>query len=212
MSRSHLAAAHVDAPGDEGYQRIAAALHDHGWSEQDDFLPPDLTRALASECAALEAAGALMQARVSQGTDRSLRPELRGDRIKWLEAGQSLACDRYLAILETLRVVLNRELFLGLDNYETHFAFYPPGASYRPHRDRFRHDDSRSVSIVVYLNANWLPDHGGALRLHPQGRVTHDILPVGGRLAVFLSADMLHEVLPATRGRSSLTGWFRVRS
>jgi SM-20-related protein len=209
--RSHLPA-HVDASGDEGYRRIAAALHDHGWSEQDDFFPPDLTLALASECAALEAAGALTLARVSQGADRSLRPELRGDRIQWLEAGQSVACDRYLAIVETLRVVLNRELFLGLDEYETHFAFYPRGASYQQHRDRFRHDDSRRVSIVVYLNADWLPEHGGALRLHPEGRVMQDISPVGGRLAVFLSADMLHEVLPATRGRSSLTGWFRVRS
>jgi SM-20-related protein len=39
-----------------------------------------------------------------------------------------------------------------------------------------------------------------------------DISPVGSRTVVFLSADMLHEVLPATRDRLSLTGWFRRRS
>ena len=209
--RSHLPVP-VMARADEGHRRIAAALHDQGWSEQDDFFPADLTLALASECAALEATGALALARVSQGVDRSLRPDLRGDRIQWLEAGQSIACDRYLAIVEGLRVVLNRELFLGLDEYETHFAFYPAGASYQQHHDRFRHDDSRMVSVVVYLNADWLPAQGGALRLHPEGLASQDISPVGGRVAVFLSADMLHEVLPATRGRSSLTGWFRVRS
>ena len=32
-----------------------------------------------------------------------------------------------------------------------------------------------------------------------------------GSLLVFLSADMPHEVLPATRDRLSLTGWFRRR-
>jgi SM-20-related protein len=203
---------HIDAFGDEGNHRIAMALHDHGWSEQEDFFPPDLTLALASECMALEASGALTPARVSQGLDRSFQPDLRGDRIQWIETGQSVACDRYLAIVDTLRIVLNRELFLGLGEYETHFAFYPAGASYQQHRDRFRHDDSRMVSVVVYLNADWLPEHGGALRLHPAGLATQDISPVGGRLAVFLSGDMLHEVLPATRGRSSLTGWFRIRS
>ena len=114
--------------------------------------------------------------------------------------------------METLRVALNRGLFLGLDEYESHFAFYTPGASYKQHRDRFRHDDSRTVSVIVYLNTDWLPEHGGALRLHPEGLNTQDISPVGSRITVFLSADMLHEVLPATRDRLSLTGWFKRRA
>jgi SM-20-related protein len=191
---------------------IVDAVQEHGWSEQDSFLPAELTRALALECAARAAAGALTPARVSQGAAQSLQPDIRGDRIQWLEAGQSDACDQYLAIMETLRVTLNRELFLGLDNYESHFAFYTPGASYARHRDRFRDDDSRTVSVIVYLNADWLPEHGGALRLHPEGLSARDILPVAGRIGTFLSADMLHEVLPATRDRMSLTGWFRRRT
>ncbi|WP_429254526.1 2OG-Fe(II) oxygenase [Paraburkholderia sp. GAS334] len=211
VTRSH-SPAHFDASGDERHRRIVDAVHDHGWSEQDNFLPPDLTLALALECAALAAAGMLTLARVSQGAASSLQPDVRGDRIQWLESGQSEACDRYLAIVETLRIALNRGLFLGLDEYESHFAFYAPGASYRQHRDRFRHDDSRTVSVIVYLNRDWLPEHGGALRLHPEGLSTQDISPVGSRLVVFLSADMLHEVLPATRDRLSLTGWFRRRS
>ena len=38
-----------------------------------------------------------------------------------------------------------------------------------------------------------------------------DIFPVGGTLVAFLSARYWHEVLPATRERLSLTGWFKVR-
>ncbi len=37
------------------------------------------------------------------------------------------------------------------------------------------------------------------------------MLPQLGTLAVFLSANLPHEVLPATRERLSLTGWFRRR-
>jgi SM-20-related protein len=210
MNRSY-SPEHSIAPGDEGHRRIVDALRDYGWSEQDNFLPPDLTLSLALECAALVAAGTLTLARISQGAARSLQPDVRGDRIHWLEAGQSEACDRYLAIMEMLRIALNHKLFLGLEEYEGHFAFYAPGASYLQHRDQFRHDDSRTVSVIVYLNSDWLPEHGGALRLHPEGLGMRDISPVGSRIAMFLSADMLHEVLPATRDRLSLTGWFRRR-
>ena len=199
------------AAATQPHQPILDAIRDHGWSEQDIFLPEDLTIALALECAALAAAGKLTLAGVSRGAAQSVQPGIRGDQIHWLEAGQSLACDRYLGIMESLRVALNRGLFLGLDEYESHFAFYAPGASYLKHVDRFRDDDSRTVSVVVYLNPGWLPEHGGALRLHPQGRHTEDIAPLGSRLVLFLSADMLHEVLPATRDRLSLAGWFRRR-
>jgi SM-20-related protein len=211
-----LSPALSDAYANDLHRHIVDAVHEHGWSEQDVFLPPELTIALARECMALAAAGSLTRARVSQGAARLLQPDIRGDQIHWLHAGQSDACEQYLAIMETLRIALNRELFLGLDEYESHFAFYPPGASYKQHRDRFRDDDSRVVSVVVYLNADWLPQHGGALRLHLDGTAdgagARDILPVAGRIAVFLSADMLHEVLPATRDRLSLTGWFRRRA
>ncbi|MFM0014356.1 2OG-Fe(II) oxygenase [Paraburkholderia sediminicola] len=211
MNRSY-SPARSDVPGDEGHRRIVDDLHLHGWSEQDNFFPPDLTLALALECTTLAAAGMLTLARVSQGAARSLQPNIRDDQIQWLEAGQSEACDRYLAIMEALRITLNHRLFLGLEEYESHFALYTPGASYLQHRDQFRHDDSRTVSCVVYLNADWLPEHGGALRLHPEGLGMRDIAPVGSRIAVFLSADMLHEVLPATRDRLSLAGWFRRRA
>ena len=210
MTRLHSPAV-PDAPVDDLHRPIVDAVHQHGWAEQDFFLPPELSAALAQECAALAAAGSLTRAGVGHGAAKALQSDIRGDQIRWLQTGQSDACDQYLAIMETLRVALNRALFLGLDDYESHFAFYPPGALYKQHRDRFRDDDSRVISVIVYLNADWLPEHGGALQLHPEGFSTRNILPVASRIAVFLSADMLHEVLPATRDRISLTGWFRRR-
>ena len=52
---------------------------------------------------------------------------------------------------------------------------------------------------------------GGALRLHlPDGAV--DVPPRGGTLVLFLSAEIEHEVLPTTRERLSIAGWFRRRA
>lgn len=186
-------------------------LAEHGWSQQNSFLSEELTVALAAECHLLNDAGGMKLAGVGRGIAQAVRPTIRGDQITWLKPGQSLACDRYLQIMENLRVALNRTLFLGLDEYESHFAFYKPGASYLKHLDRFRDDDSRTVSVVIYLNPDWLPEQGGALRLHPEGLGTQDIGPLASRLVLFLSAQMLHEVLPATRDRLSIAGWFRRR-
>ena len=38
------------------------------------------------------------------------------------------------------------------------------------------------------------------------------VAPAVGTLAVFLSEDFEHEVLPARRDRYSIAGWFRVNS
>jgi SM-20-related protein len=136
---------------------------------------------------------------------------VRGDRIDWLESGQSAACDQYMALLDELRQALNFGLYLGLEDFESHFALYPPGAFYLKHLDRFRDDDRRAVSVVLYLNPDWQPEHGGALRLYLKNGEVRDVSPLAGTLVVFLSAEMPHEVLPTTCDRLSLTGWFRRR-
>lgn len=191
--------------------RIIDDLAEHGWSLQPLFTSSTLTLDLAEECHRRAAAGALVPASVGRGTLVVVSEGVRGDRIQWLEAGQDAACDQYLAIMEGLRQALNQDLYLGLEDFESHFALYPPGAFYLKHLDRFRDNDRRTVSAVLYLNQDWQAEQGGALRLYLADGETRDVLPQAGSLLVFLSADMPHEVLPATRERLSLTGWFRRR-
>jgi SM-20-related protein len=202
---------HIDACVAERYRAIADDIHRQGWSEQPHFLSAALTRALEAECRGLAHTGALAAAEVGRGAARACRPDVRGDRIGWIKAAQSAACDAYLAQMRALRLALNRELCAGLGDYEAHFAWFAPGAAYVRHRDRFRNDDSRIVTVVTYLNDRWHPEHGGALRLYGNDGDAHDIAPDSGRVVVFLSADIEHEVLPATRNRLSLTGWFTRR-
>ena len=186
-------------------------LAEQGWAIATNALPVDLTLELAQECRARANLGALQPAGVGRGSAHGVQEGVRGDHIQWLEPGQCAAGDRYLAMLDDLRGQLNQALYLGLEDYEGHFALYPPGTFYQKHLDRFRDDDRRAVSAVFYLNSDWLPEQGGALRLYLAAGRELDVLPEAGTLVLFLSADLPHEVLPATRERLSLTGWLRRR-
>lgn len=186
-------------------------LAEQGWALQPLFAPQLLTLELAEECRKRAARGALAPAAVGRGAQQQIREGLRGDHIQWLESGQAAACDQYLQLMDELRQALNQGLYLGLEDYESHFALYPPGAFYQKHVDRFRDDDRRAVSAVLYLNPDWQAEQGGALRLYLPDGSHRDVLPQAGSLLLFLSADMPHEVLPASRERLSLTGWFRRR-
>jgi SM-20-related protein len=186
-------------------------LAEQGWAIVANALPADLTLELAQECRERASQGALQPAGVGRGSAHGVQEGVRGDHIQWLEPGQCAAGDRYLGMLDDLRGQLNQALYLGLEDYEGHFALYPPGTFYQKHLDRFRDDDRRAVSAVFYLNSDWLPEQGGALRLYLADGRELDVLPEAGTLVLFLSADLPHEVLPATRERLSLTGWLRRR-
>lgn len=190
---------------------IVDDLASQGWSQQTDFLPAELVSALAAECRRRAGDGQLNPAGVGRGGTLEVREAIRGDHIRWLEPGESSACDRYLDTMDALRQAINQGLFIGLEDYECHFALYPPGAFYRRHLDRFRDDDRRAVSAVIYLNQDWQPGDGGELRMFLDDQRVHDVAPTAGTLVVFLSGDVPHEVLAAGRERLSLTGWFRRR-
>jgi SM-20-related protein len=191
----------------------------------DQFIPDDLTASLRELALTRQLEGLMHQA----GTSKTAvtNPALRGDQITWLEESDPHpAVRQYFALLEALRLLLNRNLMMGLDNIETHFAVYPAGSSgYATHIDRFHQHrlapagGSRALTLIIYLNDAWPKDAGGELRLYtgqhtvpPLQDAPHiDIEPIGGRLVLFLSARFWHAVLPAKQARISVTGWFKTR-
>jgi SM-20-related protein len=115
--------------------------------------------------------------------------------------------------MEMLRVGINRRLFLGLFDYECHFARYAPGSFYKKHVDAFRGRSNRVLSTVFYLNPQWGSADGGELLIYSgDGQVEASVKPTMGTLVVFLSETVPHEVLPAARLRHSIAGWFRVNA
>lgn len=192
---------------------VVAGLLRDGWAEVRHYLPEPLVGALARELALAHACGAMQPAAVGRGTARQHLAEIRGDRILWLDStGASVATREFLQRMEVLRLAINRSLWLGLFDFEAHFACYPPGAHYARHRDQHRDSDRRQLTVTAYLNPGWKPGDGGALRLYVDGDACHDVLPAAGTLVAFLSERYEHEVLPARRARWSVTGWFRRRA
>lgn len=196
-------------------ESVVQQLAENGWCALPGFLSADLVQRLARDAGALYQAGQLRPAATGQGTQREVRAGLRDDAIAWLDDHPASAAQQeYLARMEELRQAANRELQLGLFDLEAHFARYPAGARYQKHFDTFQQDSRRTLSVICYLNSNWQESDGGQLRIYLDE--TDDsrhvgILPEGGTLACFLSHRFAHEVLPATRERLSLTGWFRRR-
>lgn len=189
---------------------MADALGARGWIVVPSFFAAAEVAALAADCRALDAAATLMPAATGREAGRR-QAGLRGDRTRWFEPDAlSSPQAAYWQAMDALRRGLNQRLLLGLESLEAHYALYPPGAGYARHRDRFRDDDARVLSSVCYLNEGWQPADGGVLRLHLTDGV-HDVVPQDGALALFLSAEIEHEVLPAQRERLSIAGWFRRR-
>jgi predicted 2-oxoglutarate/Fe(II)-dependent dioxygenase YbiX len=137
------------------------------------------------------------------------------------------------ARLDSLRPDLESTFAIRLGIGEGWSALrYPPGAFYRPHRDRGaasgpaaaggsdRGDRDvslhRAVSVVVFVNGPGdaaAPFDGGALRFYgllddPRARdLGLDLIPEAGTLVAF-DAALLHEVTAVTAGeRYSLVTW-----
>src|SRR5699024_10260667 len=95
-----------------------------------------------------------------------------------------------------------------------HFAHYSPRAYYKRHRDAFRGEANRVLSVVASLNSRRGAHDGGELVLYREDRDREVIKVVllYGSLVVFLSEEFPHEVLPAKRDRYSVAGWYRLNA
>jgi SM-20-related protein len=197
------------SPASAKMAAIGHTLEQRGWCVVDDALDAPTIQVLRLDLLARRARGALHHAGVGRGASQRVNSDIRGDQILWLDDETGAPARNLLRHFESLRIALNRSVVMGLSEFEAHYSWYPPGAAYQRHIDRHRDSDARMVSSVLYLNDDWPEDAGGALRLHFDPDDSVDIAPLGGRLVLFLSAQVEHEVLPATRDRLSIAGWFR---
>jgi SM-20-related protein len=190
----------------------SADLSLRGISIQDGFAAPDEVQALRDSSSSRQARGDFAAARVGAPGSEQRRESIRGDFTCWLREPLS-PCERVLLDrLEGLRLQFNRDLFLGLFELELHYARYPAGAAYARHVDQPHDSAQRQVSFALYLNPDWQPNDGGALRIYAPDDNYVDVEPLAGRLVCFLTAGREHEVMPARRERHSISGWFRGRS
>ncbi|MEY4930182.1 MAG: hypothetical protein RI909_906 [Bacteroidota bacterium] len=186
---------------------VADGLADHGLAIIDDFLSPSEVQSILQLDEFKNGLLQFKKAGIGKSQEKQINEAIRGDYIEWIDqASAQPALQVYLAKLQELISFVNQNLFLSLKDYEVHMTIYPSGSYYKRHLDQFKKDDHRKLSVICYLNENWIEEEGGQLRIYlPEKSI--DVLPLAGRLVCFRSDQLEHEVLPTTRPRLSLTGW-----
>lgn len=194
------------------FDDIARALATTGYMVLPQALPPALVDALFIHFKSL-AVNDFRRAGIGKEIEHQVNAFVRSDAIAWLDGSHAATSD-YLSWMEALRLGLNQRLFLGLFDFESHYAWYPHGAFYRKHLDAFKGQMNRVISSVLYLNPTWTPADGGELVIYNSDgeRELERIAPQYGKLVLFLSEEFPHEVLPVNKPRYSIAGWFRVNN
>lgn len=177
----------------------------------DDFLPGDLYEHVLTQFNQYKQQDLLEPAGIGSLTTYQINENVRSDEIVWLDRNE---CSEQIAnyfrfIQEELIPKLNRNLFLSIKDFEFMLAYYPPGGFYKKHLDQFKDRNNRLLSMVIYMNDDWQKGDGGELEIFTNDEPSQSVIvePIGNRLVLFNSATIWHQVLPANKGRKSITGW-----
>lgn len=188
---------------------IADALVDKGYVFLTDLVPAHISQVLLEKIQSTQA-HELKAASIGRGAEQQLNPDIRRDRIQWLEEHNE-PDGQYLELMTQLKNGLNRRLFMGLFDYESHYAVYQPGAFYKKHVDALKGSQNRILTTVFFLNPHWKEADCGELIIYDeQDNELERIAPKMGHFVIFLSERFPHEVRQTLAQRNSIAGWFRV--
>lgn len=189
------------------WEARADHLAENDWVILDDFLPTDLTTACRNFLKQKLELDEFKQAGIGALNDFRIEKAIRSDEIFWLERQRDQEVTRYFDIVDEVIAQLNRLCFLSIAGSEFHLAHYPKGSFYKKHIDQFDSRSNRLISMICYVNEYWEPEHGGELRLYKADGDYNDVAPLPGRVILFKSDAVPHEVLLSNASRYSITGW-----
>ena len=186
--------------------QIIDALSHQGYFVWDDFLTHEEVVALR-DCIPEN----WKKARIGRNDEVTRELSIRSDKIQWVHRDMGEPTSQFLDKMEQIRLAANQAFFLGLFEYEAHFAKYEKGDFYKKHLDCFKGNENRRLTTVFYMNDEWSEEDAGELVIYDlQDNHIATIPPKSGRLFVFLSEQFPHEVLPTNTERFSIADWFRI--
>jgi SM-20-related protein len=189
------------------YENIIDQIAEKSFGVIDDFLNEAEIKAINQALESRYLENKFKTAGISKNSE--IITEIRGDEIFWLDKSNSHQTEtNFLEKVEHFISYLNETCFLGLRSYEIHYAVYQEGKFYKRHLDKFKINSNRKLSFICYLNENWKSSHGGELVLYLEDEDLK-LAPIAGRLVIFESDKIEHEVLPTYTTRKSLTGWLK---
>ena len=198
------------------YERIIADILEQKYSIIEDFFTDEEVVLLRDSLIEKQEEDAFKKAAIGNRINEVIVKSIRGDVILWIDEKNTNDAEKiFFNKVNNLVDYLNKTCFLGILYKEFHYALYPEGTFYKRHIDTFQNDDRRKLSIVFYLNEDgWLPENGGELVLYldENGKETEKVIyPFPGRMVIFESQIIEHEVKPVKTERLSITGWLKTR-
>lgn len=198
------------------YEKVIDDLMAQQYSIVEDFFTPGEVQALRASLIAKYEEDQFKKSAIGNNANEKVIGAIRGDFILWLDADTANGAEsRFFDRLNDFKDYLNRTCFMGINEMEFHYAVYPPGTFYKRHLDTFQNDSRRKLSMVCYLNdEDWKPEYGGELTIYATDNGAEkpiNVYPVQGRMVVFESQVLEHEVKPVQKERLSITGWLKTR-
>jgi SM-20-related protein len=174
-----------------------------------NFLSADLAANLKLNLTTLYSDQQLNAAGIGNNARFAQNDLIRSDKIYWLDPIHNDPFENdFFAVMDSFVLFLNQTCYTGITNYEFHYAWYEAGSFYKKHIDQFQGNKDRAFSMIIYLNTDWLPQHGGEICIyHPEH--TQTIAPLNRQCVFFKSSEMPHEVLRTQQPRLSITGWLK---
>lgn len=194
------------------YENIITDLTSKQYSIIDNFFTSEEVLALRQSLLQKYEEDAFKKSAIGNRTNEVIKKAVRGDIILWIDENNINASEQlFFNKINDLKDYLNRTCFLGINQKEFHYAIYPEGTFYKRHLDTFQNDDRRKLSFVCYLNEeDWKPENGGELVLYLE-KGEEVVYPFPGKVVIFESQILEHEVKPVNIQRLSITGWLKTR-
>ena len=198
---------------EQQFEQLIEGILENGYAICDNFLTKEEVDNLLLVFEIRYGAGKFKEASIGKLNETQKNIEIRGDEILWLESNSIDKAERVLLDKNQDFVnYLNSTCFLGIVNTEIHFARYAVGKFYRRHRDTFQAQRGRVLSVIYYLNVDWVQENGGNLIIYSNKSGVEkaiSIAPIAGRMVCFESEKLEHEVLITLVNRFSVTGWLK---
>ncbi|NRA61782.1 MAG: 2OG-Fe(II) oxygenase [Psychrobium sp.] len=188
--------------------QILDDLHRNGYAIIEQAIDATLIDQLLNDCINQQAQ--FVSAGIGRRTDSQQNLTVRSDKTLWFEQTNAVQAS-YITLLDDLKQQINRNFYMGLFDFECHYATYQAGDFYQKHLDAFRGQSNRVLSTVCYLNTQ---ENGGELLIYDQKgeAVIERLTPKAGTLVIFESERFPHQVLAAKSTRYSIAGWFRTNN
>lgn len=198
------------------YEQIISDISTQHFSIVESFFTNEEVELLRQSLIDKHEDHAFKKAAIGNRVNETIEKSIRGDMILWIDEAKADVVEQvFFNKINDLVGYLNKTCFMGILHKEFHYAVYPQNTFYQRHIDTFQNDDRRKLSVVCYLNEDgWLPENGGelVLYLNENGQETEKVIyPFPGRVVIFESQIIEHEVKVVNTERLSITGWLKTR-